>query len=310
MKRRQVIASLAALSGVQIFPARAQTLRKVHAVAAALDQSGALYYARDLGLFEKHGLDVSIDSPSNNALAVPSVVSNSVDIAYTAIIAIEQAFKKGIPIVAIAPAAVNDSRRPNNYLLVLKNSPIKTAIDLEGKTLGTAPLRGQGDFATDAWVAMHHGDPTKLKWIEIPYIACMEAMENGRIDAAFMVEPYATQVRAKTRLLGRPYEAIANRFLGAAYFTSTQWATANPDLVARFATAIREASVWANKNQDKSAVFLEKYAHVDPATIAAMTRAVYGETLRREEIQPTIDFAARYKIIDGTFPADEIIYRA
>jgi ABC-type nitrate/sulfonate/bicarbonate transport system substrate-binding protein len=233
-----------------------------------------------------------------------------VDIAYTNILAIEQAFRKGLPITMIAPAAVNDSRYPNNYLLVPKDSPIKTPLDLQGKTLGTAPLKNLGDTCTNAWVQQHGGDPLKVKWVEIPYIACGEAMQSGRIDGAFIVEPFATRLRSTTRLLGRPYEAIANRFLGAGYIASKQWAAEHPDLVTRFAAAIREASAWANGNRAKSAVILEKYAKVDEDTLAHMTRAVYAETLLPAEVQPTIDFAAKYKFLDEGFPASDLIWKA
>jgi NitT/TauT family transport system substrate-binding protein len=291
-------------------PLSAQGLPQVRAVATALDQSGALYYAYELGIFTKHGLDVSITTPNDNALAVPSVVSNSVDFAYTNIVAIEQAFRKGIPITIVAPAAVNDARFPNNFLLVPKDSPIKTPLDLQGKTLGTAPLKSLGDTATNAWVEAHGGDSSKVKWVEIPYIACGAAMVSGRIDGAFIVEPFASQLRSTTRLLGRPYEVIGNRFLGAGYLTSKQWASDHSDLVTRFAAAIREASIWGNKNHAKSAVILEKYAKVDPETLAHMTRSVYAETVVAGELQPSIDFAAKYKFIDQAFPAADLIWKA
>jgi NitT/TauT family transport system substrate-binding protein len=310
MKRRAALTVLAGLAASIVRPARAQALTKVRTVATALDQSGALYYAHDLGLFEKHGLDISIATPNDNALAVPSVVSNAVDIAYTNILAIEQAFHRGFPITMIAPAAVNDARWPNNYLLVPKESPIKTPLDLQGKTLGTSPLKNLGDTATNAWVELHGGDPSQLQWVEIPYIACGDAMKSGRIDGAFIVEPYATRLRSETRLLGRPYEAIGKRFLGAGYFTSVQWADAHPDTVARFVAAIREASVWGNANHDKSALILEKYAKVDADTLAHMTRSVYAETIVPAEVQPTIDFAAKYKFLDQSFPASEMIRKA
>jgi NitT/TauT family transport system substrate-binding protein len=291
-------------------PLGAQTLTPLRAVATALDQSGPLYYAKDLGIFAKHGLDVTITTPNDNSLAVPSVVSNTVDIAYTNIVAIEQAFRKGIPITMVAPAAVNDARWPNNFLLVPKDSPIKTPLDLQGKTLGTSPLKSLGDTATNAWVEAHGGNPSKLKWAEIPYIECGVAMAAGRIDAAFIVEPYASHLKATTRLLGRPYEVIGKRFLGAGYFTTKQWASEHPDLVARFAAAMREASIWGNANQAKSAVILEKYAKVDADTVTHMTRSVYAETVIPAELQPSIDFAAKYKFIDQGFPAAELIWKA
>ena len=312
MNRRHVVGLLAggivAAAGAR--PVRAQSLTKVRAVATALDQSGALYYARELGIFEKHGLDVDITTPNDNSLAVPSVVSNSVDIAYTNILAIEQAFRKGLPITIVAPAAVNDSRWPNNYLLAPKDSPIKGPLDLQGKIIGTAPLKNLGDTATNAWVRQHGGDPAKVKWVEIPYIACGDAMKAGRIDAAFIVEPYATALRESTKLIGRPYEAIGKRFLGAGYFASKPWAAANAETIAKFAAAIREASVWGNANQAKSAVIIEKYAKVDPDTLAHMVRSIYAETTVPGELQPTIDFAAKYKFLDAAFPAGDLIWKA
>jgi NitT/TauT family transport system substrate-binding protein len=312
MNRRTALGGLtaAALIAGAPRPLRAQTLPVIRTVATALDQSMALFYAHDLGIFQKHGIEVVLNVPNDNSLAVPSVVSNAVDIAYTNILAIEQAYKKGLPITLVAAAAVNDSRFPNNYLLVPKDSPIKTPADLTGKTLGTAPLRNLGDTCTNVWVTQHGGDGTKVKWVEIPYIACGDAMQAGRIDGAFIVEPYATRLRSTTRLLGRPYESIANRFLGAGYIASKQWAAEHPDLVTKFVAAIKEAAIWGNKNQAKSAEILEKYAKVDADTVAHMTRSIYAETLVAAEVQPTIDFAAKYKFLDDGFPASDLIWKA
>jgi NitT/TauT family transport system substrate-binding protein len=283
----------------------------MRAFAQASDPSGALYYAQDLGIFTKHGLDVTITVANDSSLAVPSVVSNTVDVAYTNIASIEQAFRKGLPIVMVAGAAVNDYRNPTNWIIVPKDSPLKNPRDLEGKTLGTAPLRALGDIATNAWVDLHGGDSTKLKWVEVPYIACGAALQQGRIDAAFVIEPYATNLRATTRKFGWPYEAIGKHFLGAGYFTTPAWANANTDLVQRFAAAIEEASGWANRirNHQKSAAILAKYAHVDVDTLAEMSRAVYAETLAAADVQPTIDFGARFKILDASFPAASMIFR-
>jgi NitT/TauT family transport system substrate-binding protein len=313
MKRRTVITSLAALAAAATArPSRAQSITKVRAYAQVSDPSGGLYYAHDLGLFEKHGLDVTITVANDSSLAVSSVISNTVDIAYTNIVSIEQAFRKGIPIVMVAPAAVNDSRTPTQWIIVPKDSPAKTMLDLQGKTIGTAPLKALGDFATNAWVDMHGGDSTKLKWVEIPYIACGPAMQQSRIDAAFVIEPYVTNLRATTRKLGWPYEAIGKHFLGAGYFASQTWASANADVVQRFAIAIAEASAWANdaRNHPRSAGILEKYAHVDAETIGLMSRATYAETLVATDIQPTIDFGAKFKILDAAFPARDMIFHA
>ena len=41
-----------------------------------------------------------------------------------------------------------------------------------------------------------------------------------------------------------------------------------------------------------------------------MTRSIYAETIVPAELQPTIDFAAKYKFLDQTFPASDLIWKA
>jgi NitT/TauT family transport system substrate-binding protein len=313
MKRRTALGTLGAIAAAGAPRLiRAQTAGTIRVYAQASDPSGVLYYAQDLGLFEKHGLSVAITVSNDSSLAVSSVVSNSVDIGYTNIVSIEQAYRKGLPVVMVAPAAVNDYRHPTSWIVVATDSPIKTPRDLEGKTLGTSPLRALGDLSTDAWVEQHGGDSSKIKWLEIPYVSIGPAIQQGRIDGGFLLEPFVTSIRATTRKLGWPYESVGKHFLGAAFFASQAWATANPDLVQRFAAAIAEAAVWGNRpqNHPKSARILEKYAHVDAATLAGIERAVYAETLTAADVQPTIDFGARNKFWDASFPASDVIVHA
>jgi NitT/TauT family transport system substrate-binding protein len=309
MKRSSVLALGAGAAALAAgLPARAQSgLTHVRTFALPVDPCGALFYAKELGTFEANGLDVDISMPSDYGAVIPAMVAGSADIAYGIILQIEQAYAKGIPVRIIAPAAINDARHPTNFLLVAKDSPIATPRDLNGKTLGSSPLKSIGTYATEAWMTLHGGDPSTVKWVDIPFPLCGEALAKGRIDAAFVVEPFATASRDLTRLLGRPYEAISPYFLGAAYFTTPDYVAAHPDVVRRFATSIRQASLWANRNPAKSAPLLQKYAKVDSATLAAMSRAVYAEVLTPDIVQPSIDFGAKYKFLDAPFAAKDIL---
>jgi NitT/TauT family transport system substrate-binding protein len=312
MDRRTALMSLAAATSAVALPraplGAQPALTKLRTFALPVDPCGALYYAKDQGYFEAAGLDVDISTPADYGAVISALVSGSVDIVYGIILQIEQAFQKGLPITIIAPAAMNLAQRPTNFLLVAKDSPIKSARDLNGKTIGSSPLKSVGTYAVEAWMNIHGGDATTIKWADIPFPLCGEAIARGRIDAAFVIEPFATFARAETRLLGRPYEAISPYFLGAAYITTNAWAAAHPDLVRKFAGAIHDASVWANKYPAKTAPLVQQFSKVDLATITAMTRAVYSETLTPEIVQPTIDFGAKYKMLDSAFPAKDLIY--
>jgi NitT/TauT family transport system substrate-binding protein len=109
------------------------------------------------------------------------------------------------------------------------------------------------------------------------------------------------------RVLANPNLAIGADFLGTGYVATTPWADGHPEMVNRFASAIREAGIWANQNPDKTVAMLAKYTNVDPSIIASMARARYAERATAPLIQPVVDVSTKYNGF-SQFPAQEIIY--
>jgi ABC-type nitrate/sulfonate/bicarbonate transport system substrate-binding protein len=142
----------------------------------------------------------------------------------------------------------------------------------------------------------------------VPFPDAEGVVVQGRADATLSVEPFITQAKADTRVFANTFDALGDGYLITAYFASTPWAQAHPALVARFATVIRAAGAWANANPAKSAEILAKYGKLDPAMVKQTIRARYASTLTPAQLQPTIDAAAHYKIFDGAFPAQELIF--
>jgi NitT/TauT family transport system substrate-binding protein len=309
MKRTAALASIAAFTAAPS-ALRAQSAAKVRVIATPLDASGPVFYAKDLGYFDKVGLDVEIIRPTDNGITVSAIAGGATEVGYVNVTQIELAFHKGVPIRILVPSSISDttSGPQSDYLLVPTASPLKTAKDFEGKTLGTSPLKSLGDFAFNAWADARGADSSKFKWVEIPFVNLAEAMSQARIDGAFTIEPYATQSLATTRVFCHPFSSIGKRFVTAAFCVNPAWADANKDVARRFASAIHDAAVWGNKNHEKSGTILQKYSKVDSATIAAMARSRYVEKLDPGELQPTVDFLVKNKVIDATFDARGMIY--
>ncbi len=307
MKRfRMILMSLALLIGAA--PALAQTRDKITVAFPPVDPTAEVLYAYDLGLFDKAGIDVTLTPLGNGGAITAGVASGSIDIGVGNVITIESAHKKGVPLTVIAPGAYNLNSAPSNVLIVAKNSPLRTAKDLNGKVVATNPLRGIGEVLTDAWVDKNGGDSSTIKYIEVPFAEAAGVVEQGRADATLSVEPFITQSKNDTRFFSNIMDALGDGYLITAYFTSSSWAQAHPALVARFAAAIREAGAWANANPAKSAEILAKYGKLDPAMVKQTVRARYATTLNAGQFQPTIDASAHYKIFDGSFPAQELIF--
>jgi NitT/TauT family transport system substrate-binding protein len=309
MKRRDVIVGAGLMYAGALQPLRAQTVPTINIATVPVDAGAQVYYAADLGYFEPAGFTGTVSSITNGNAILNAVITGSIDVGYSNILSLEVAFKKGAPVTIVAPAAINTDTHPTNFMYVNAKSPIRVAKDLEGKTIAASPLGSMSQWAAVAWVDKYGGDSSRLKFVELPFPDMIPALLAGRVDAIYVVEPFGAAARPVARMLAEPYAAISKRLLGGAWFSSTQWVNAHPDLAARFAKAMRQTAVWANANQAKSAAILQKYTHVDSNLIAQMNRARYAETLDPADLQVTIDrVAVKYHVIDASFKAEDMIF--
>ena len=134
-------------------------------------------------------------------------------------------------------------------------------------------------------------------------------MQQHRVAAALLNEPFLEAAKPITRELGNAQSAIAPKFLIMGWFGNETWIQKNPEAVKRFQAAIKRTAEWANKNHDKSAEILLKYLKLSPDIAKTMTRATYDTsgTLNPAFMQPVIDTAAKYGTLTKTFPAQELI---
>lgn len=309
MKRR----TFAAVAGAAVLVApsvgRAQNA-VVRVITPPVDSADDVFVAKDLGFFAQQGLDVDILPGTNGSAMATAVVSNAVDVGYSDLVTLAKAYLKGIAFVAIAPAALWTAAAPTAALVVAATSSIGAAKDLAGKVIAIPGLATLAEYSPRAWIDQNGGNDATVKFIEMPYSEMPAALIAGRVDAAYVAEPFLTVVRKEARILGYAHNAVAKRFLQSAWFTTAAWAASHPDPVRRFAAAMREAAVWANQraNHVRSGEILAKYAKLDPATIASMERAQFAERLTPALIQPAIDVSAKYGGFTP-FPADRIVYR-
>jgi NitT/TauT family transport system substrate-binding protein len=308
--RRSVVSALALTAAVILtsIPGGSQELTKLTIATTPIDIGAQPFYAQDQGFFKAAGIEANTQIISNGGAITAAVVGGSVDIAQSNIVSLAAAHEKGIDLVIIAPAGQYSNKDVTTALVVAKNSPIKTAKDLNGKTFAGNGLKNITQIGAFAWMSKGGGDTSTTKFVEMPFSQMPAALTAGRIDAAVMAEPDLSAALAdgSVRVLGNCYDAIANNFLIGAWFTTGSWAKAHPDAVKRFQQAMIKTSAWANKNQAASGAILLKYTKIEAAK--DMKRALYGTKVDTGLIQPLIDASAKYGVLSkGTFPATELI---
>jgi NitT/TauT family transport system substrate-binding protein len=308
MNRYQAVGTIGTgLLGVAL-PQTARAATTLRVATLPIDGTALPYYAKDLNYFQDAGIDLAIQNITNGAVITSAVLSNSVDIGSSEITALAAAYKRGLPVVVIAAGGIHTTGSLSTQLMVRKDSTLRTASDLTGKTIGVTGLANIAQYAPELWIDKNGGKSSTVKFLEVPLPELPAALQQGRVDAAWLTEPFIHNSAAFTRTFATCFDAVAPRWVLGAFFTTRAWAGANRPLVESFRSAIGKAAAWANANQDKSAAVLAKYSNRDPEAVRATYRTTYATQLNANELQPVIDLAARYGAISAPFPAQEIMY--
>jgi NitT/TauT family transport system substrate-binding protein len=289
--------------------ADAQALPHLSVGTVPTDAGMPPVFAQRAGYFRRNGVDVDVQFMNSGSAMASAVAGGALNIGGTSVMGLITAHLKGVPFQIIAPATVYVSARAPEKLVVRKDSPIHTAADLNGKTIGSPSLSDLYAISTNAWVDQNGGDSKTLHQIEVPSASAPAMLDAGRIDAAVLPEPLLSQTvnAGTTRVLGKPYDAIGLHFLVAGFFAMPDFINLNIDAIRRFSRSIDAANAFANKHPDRTAPWVADITKVDVATILRGNRELFDETLIVPNLQRVIDAAARYKAIDHAFDAHDMI---
>jgi NitT/TauT family transport system substrate-binding protein len=309
--RRSVLAG-AALTLAAPRAAWAQTpgLVTLRVASTANDDVTSLIYGINSGLFRNAGLDVVFQKANSGSAVAAAVASGAIDIGKSSVIPVVNAHARGIPFTVVAGASLHHARAIDSGLVVANDGP-RSARELSGKVISVAGLQDTTWLAAKAWIDANGGDSEAVRFIEIPGSSVLSALEQGRIAAGTMSEPYVTQSvkSGKARLLAVTLEAIAPRWLLAVYFTTLDYAAKNRDALARFQKAIGQSGTYCNTHQSETVEMMAAITGLEPAILAQVTRAYFPPAAEARDIQPVVNVAAKYKLIEKAFDARELVAR-
>lgn len=239
-------------------PVRAQKpLTKITAsYSAAGGQYINLFAAKEFGIFEKHGLDVTLNQINSSAQAVASLRSNSVDVSTGPAGVIYDAIAKGVTDFMIFGECM-----PVTVLEVWVQPNIKTVKDLVGKTISSTNPNSLGDLMIGVWLAKNG---LKKSDVNVVYLGglgnLISAMKANKTEATLILPPLGEQLLPSGQkrlgdLRDIPYS-------NQGWVSTKTFATKNPDSIQRFTAALTEGIAFVKRNKQKSLTLLPKYAGV------------------------------------------------
>jgi len=311
MKRRTVLAGTAsALLCARRALAQSPSPATLRVASTANDDTTPLVYAQTAGLFKNLGIDVTFQKANSGSAVSAAIAGGAVDIGKTSIIPVINGHARGIPFTIVAPCSLYHNHDMDSGLVVANDGP-RSARDLNGKIISVAGLQDTTWLSARTWIDKNGGDSSTVRFIEVPGSSVLSALEEGRIAAGTMSEPYITQnvKSGKARLLALTLESVAHRWLLAVYVSTVDFVTKNRDLVTRFQRAMAQSAVYCNAHHADTIPMMAQFTGLDPTLLAQVTRAFDPPELDPRDIQPVIDAALHYKLLDQRFDARDLVAR-
>ena len=246
---------------------------------------------------------------NSGAAVAAAVAGGAVQIGNSSLVTIIEAHAKHVPFTLVATSGMIETDVPYAALVVKKDAPFKTARDLNGKTISSPALRDLNAISSAAWIDRNGGDSTTVRFVELSAPAAVQAIAEGRVDAAIIGTPYLGEGldNGTIRVFAKAFDAVSKRFIHIAWFTTEDYAAKNRDVIERFARVMHDAAIYCNAHPSETADLIVAFGKVDPKVAARMARVTFAEYLTAPMIQPLVDVAAKYKAIDKAFDAQELI---
>ncbi len=275
------IAAIALAAGLLSGVGAAEAADNPH-VKLAIGGAGCLCYlptvlANQLGLYAKNGVDVEMIALKGGSEALTAVLGGSADVVSGYYDHTVELAPKG----KLLEAFVIYDRFPGLVLVVSPKftDTIKSVGDLVGHNVGVSAPGSSTDFFLKYALKKGGYDPAKVPALGVGLGAtAIAAMEQGQVQAAVMLDPAVTQLKARhkdlrilvdTRTAADTRKVFGGDYPGGALYAPEAWVAAHAKEAQGLTDAVVETLKWIHGHTP--AEIMEKM----PAEYVGQDKALY-----------------------------------
>lgn len=264
-----------------------------------------IYLGIEQGFFEDEGLELTLETQTGGAAAVPGVVAGDFDLAFGNLVSVMVARDQGLDLTLVAPASGTSADPDRDYTAVIvpDDSDIRTAADLAGARVSVNNLSNIGDTTIRGVVEADGGDASTIDFTEVPFPDVESSLANGHIDAGWSNDPFLTaSLDDGYRVVAWNYHDTHPSLLAAGFFTTEATLEQRADVVDAFTAAMLRANEFATENPDEVRRVTGEYTEISADLREAMALPSFPTTFDIDAVTTLAGLAHTFGTL--TDPAD------
>lgn len=270
-----------------------------------------LYLGVKQGFFLEEGINLTINSLAASSTAILGAVdSGRYDFGYADALSIMVALEGGSAIDVISGAAASSGDPTFDYaaLIVRADSDIASIADLQHRSVSTDALFSTNELVLRSAIDAAEAGSATVKWHEIPFIDATRAVNDGKVDAALVVEPFATAARLEgMRVISYPYAAFNPRLTVSAYYASSATVADDPELVEKFRAALGKSLEFAAEDVPAVRENISTYMKSGADVRSRLALPVFSTEIDRDATAQLAKAAVKYRLLVAEPDLDEIL---
>ena len=262
---------------------------------------GAIQLGIDKGYFEEEGLNLELLLGQGSAAQLPSLSSGSLDFMLASPTTPLIATAQGLDLKIVSGYAANrpDIVEDSVSVLVGPGSDIKSARDLEGKTVSINALGSIGEIGIREAVELDGGDPNKVTFVQLGFNEVGAQLESGQIDAGMAGPPFMQQIVADGGSVISDFIQDAN--LGGAELviaSSGALTRDDPEVIESFVAALDKTLAYAEEHQDEVRALLPDVLGTSPEAAAKTDFIAWSAELDVDALKQFADLMEKHGVTE------------
>ena len=284
-------------------------LKAVRVAALPITETAAIWAADEAGIFADHGLDIEVIPAQGGAQAIPALLSGDIDFAIGQPFGTFRADLQDLGVVMIGNYSPTfPTGDDTSGVVALAGSGITSPKDLEGKRVSVNSLGAAGDVTIMGAVEADGGDPSTVQFVEVPFPDAPAQLEAGNIDAAWVPNPFMSQVvDGGGVLVTHPFQDTIPGLTTLTTITTEVMIEEDPELVDAFAAAMKEALAFANDNPEAQQAAVVAAMDLPAEAAANILFPVYSFELKRSDLEALAEMGVKYNVLPELPDFDRIV---